>query len=221
MIKFSNKSIDNETLAQKLKRARQTKKIKLSDAAKKLNINLKYLQALERGRYQDLPSGVYGKNFLKEYAWLIGLDAQELVNLYQVEKENSAPTDSQSLFSNQIIKRYQLWAVSKIVKNLLIALAILVCFCYLGYLFKQAVSPPKLVIYSPEENFITHSSIITIIGQAEPEAYLTINEELVLVDTEGNFSKNINLKNGVNVITIVCNKKYGRDQVITRHILLE
>ena len=221
MIKFSKTSLENETLAQKLKQARHTKKLKLSDVARKLNINLKYLQALEKGKYNDLPTGIYGKNFLKEYAWLLGLNYGELSDLYQSEKENSLSENSQSLFSNQIIKRHQLWTIPKIIKNSLIILVILISFSYIGYLFKQVLSPPDFFLYSPNENLITNNQVVPVIGKTESEAYLTINDELVLIDTEGNFSKNVNLKKGINVITIICSKKYGRNQTITRHILLE
>ncbi len=221
MFKFSKISPENETLAQKLKRARRAKKIRLPDVAKKLNINLKYLQALEKGKYDNIPTGVYGKNFLKEYAWLLGLDCNKLIDLYQSEKENLSPADDQIIFSNQIIKKHQLWTIPKIIKNSLIVLIILICFGYLGFLLKQVLSPPELFLYSPEENLITDSQTVSVIGKTEPEVYLTINEELVLVDTEGNFSKIVNLKKGVNIIQIICSKKYGRNEAVTRHILFE
>ena len=64
--------LDSETVSEQLRSSRQAKKLKLSFIAKKLNINEKYLAALEKGEYKELPHGVYGKNFLREYALFLG-----------------------------------------------------------------------------------------------------------------------------------------------------
>ena len=79
MLKFKSNKIllDSETVAERLRGARQAKNIKLEEAAKKLNISYKYLRALERGEYDKLPAGVYGKNFLREYAFFFGFSHVE------------------------------------------------------------------------------------------------------------------------------------------------
>ncbi|MFZ1321319.1 MAG: helix-turn-helix domain-containing protein, partial [Ignavibacteria bacterium] len=68
---FFNKTpilLDEETLAEQLRRRRQASGLKLEEASKRLKIKVAYLDALEKGRYDLLPSGVYGRNFLREYA---------------------------------------------------------------------------------------------------------------------------------------------------------
>ena len=49
---------------------------------------------------------------------------------------------------------------------------------------------------------------------------ITINEEFVLINPDGSFSKEINLKNGLNAIVITAKKKYSRQNNIIRNILV-
>ena len=60
-----------------------------------------------------------------------------------------------------------------------------------------------------------------MIGQSETEAEVKINGELILMDEDGNFSKLINLKKGVNPLEISAKKKYSRENLIIRQVLVE
>jgi len=213
--------LDNETLAEQLRRARQAKKLKLEEVAKKLKINYKYLAALEKGEYDKLPKGIYGKNFLREYALFLGLNYRELGEVFNEEKKIFEPHDAKELFSRQVVKKTYFWLVPKIVRNIIIALIILICFLYLGFRLNKIISPPSLFIYSPIENFSTNQHTVNVSGKTEPETQLNINGESVLSDLNGNFSKLVNLKNGINTIIITATKKYGRDKTITRQVLVK
>ena len=70
----------------------------------------------------------------------------------------------------------------------------------------------------PYEDISTSDSSVQIQGKAEPETEITINEDSVLQDAEGYFSRVINLKPGLNVITVVGQKKYSKEKIITRNI---
>jgi len=213
--------LDGETVAEQLRSARQAKKLKLSLIAKKLNINEKYLAALEKGEYGKLPSGVYGKNFLREYALFLGLNYKKLAADFETEINILEPKRQKELFSKQMIKGRHLWAMPKIIKNILIFLIIGVCFIYLGYRVNKIISPPFLILDTPAANLITDQNSLLISGKTEAEASLLINGQTVLTDKNGAFSQIINLKYGVNVITITANKKYGRASVATRQILVK
>ena len=120
--------LDSETVAEQLRSARQTKNLKLKQAAKKLNINEKYLASLEKGEYDKLPRGVYGKNFLREYALFLGLDYKKLAENYETETNLAEPKKQKEIFSKQVVKARYLWATPKIFKNFLIFLISAVCF---------------------------------------------------------------------------------------------
>ncbi|MBI4779555.1 helix-turn-helix domain-containing protein [Candidatus Falkowbacteria bacterium] len=213
--------LDSETVSEQLRSSRQAKKLKLSQIAKKLNINEKYLAALEKGEYKKLPSGVYGKNFLREYALFLGLAYKKLALDFETEISILEPKKHKELFSKQVIKKYYLLAMPKILKNALIFLTICVCFVYLGYRVNKIISPPMLTIASPLADLNTNENSLQIVGQTEAEARLMINGQTVLTDKNGNFSQIISLKDGINIITITANKKYGRGNTIIRQILVK
>ena len=219
---ISNKIyLDSETVAEQLRSARQAKKIKLSLIAKKLNINEKYLIALEKGEYKELPHGVYGKNFLREYALFLSLNYSQLAKDYETEINVAEPKRQKEIFSKQVVKERYLWAMPKILKNIIIFLVISVCFVYLGFRINKIISPPDLTVASPIANLITDQATLLVSGKTEAEANLTINDEAVLSDKTGNFSKIISLKNGINIITITASKKYGRNNTVIRQVLVK
>jgi transcriptional regulator with XRE-family HTH domain len=223
MVHFHENKIclGSETVAEQLRSTRQAKNLKLESIAQKLNINYKYLEALEKGNFEKLPKGVYGKNFLREYSLFLGLDYKELEKIFKQELETNQETTQQKLFSRQRAKACYFLATPKIIKIIIIATVVIACLIYLGVAIKQLVSPPDLFIESPQENLITKEKTINIIGIVETESQVIINGDHVLVDEGGRFSKEINLKNGINIITITARKKYGRENTIKRQILVK
>ena len=213
--------LDSETVAEQLRSARQAKKLKLWIISKKLNISEKYLTALEKGEYKELPLGVYGKNFLREYALFLGLSYKKLAQDYETEINLLEPKAPKDLFAKQIVKARYLLAMPKIFKNILIFLIISVCFIYLGYRVNKIISPPLLAISQPAAVLITSQTALEVAGRTETEAKLIINGQTVLTNKNGYFSQTISLKNGLNTITITATKKYGRGQTVVRQVLVK
>lgn len=66
-------------IGEALRKAREEKGITLRQAEEATKIRLKYLDALEREEFTQLPGRVYAIGFLRNYARYLGLDWQELV----------------------------------------------------------------------------------------------------------------------------------------------
>jgi hypothetical protein len=62
---------------------------------------------------------------------------------------------------------------------------------------------------------------ITLQGVTDPGAEITINREMVLTDKNGNFQKDISLKKGLNTLEIIAKKKYSRENIVIRQIIVE
>ncbi len=60
----------------------------LRDVAALLRIRHVYLEAIEEGRYEDLPGVTYAVGFVRTYAEHLGLDAEEVVRRFKAESEN-------------------------------------------------------------------------------------------------------------------------------------
>jgi cytoskeleton protein RodZ len=59
--------------------------VTLADAAETLNIRRPYLDAIEEGRYGDLPGPTYALGFVRGYAEYLGLDGNEVTRRFRTE----------------------------------------------------------------------------------------------------------------------------------------
>ena len=62
----------------------------MREIADNSKISLRYLEALEQDRFDVLPAPVFARGFLREYARVVGLNPDEVVNLYLVAQEERA-----------------------------------------------------------------------------------------------------------------------------------
>ncbi len=69
----------------RLQHARLRAGYDLTDVANVLRIQLVHLEALEEGRFDDLPGKPYAVGFLRSYASFVGLDADEMVAAFKRE----------------------------------------------------------------------------------------------------------------------------------------
>jgi transcriptional regulator with XRE-family HTH domain len=219
MVVFTPKRIISEnSLGEELRRIRNFRNLKIDDIAHKLNIRKEYLLAIEEENLDSLPAGLYGKNFLKRYTAFLGVD-QKLINKFL--QETTKEQLQENPFSQKILKKSKFLIFPKIIRNLAIGFAVLICFLYLLIYFKKIILPPDLTIEQPDRNLIMKESIILVTGTTEKEAEVKINGELVLNNNNGYFSQLINLKKGVNSLEISAKKKYSRNNIIIRQILVE
>ena len=76
-----------------LKEVRQQKGLKLNDIAKKLCVRKLYLDAIEESNYKELPPFPYGIGFIRSYASFLGLNGENIVELYKEETNAAKPKD--------------------------------------------------------------------------------------------------------------------------------
>jgi len=69
--------------------------VSLSAIASATKISVRYLEAIERGKFSILPGGAYGVNYVRQYAEAIHYDAQVLVEHYREEtcEPETPPSD--------------------------------------------------------------------------------------------------------------------------------
>ena len=223
MASFKQKKISRtQTLADKLRQSRLEQNKTLAEATAVTGIQTKYLEILEEGNYQKLPGNIYAKAWLRLYADFLGLQANELLVDYKIEKSISdrlvkvdVPQEkNNNFFIYRILK-------PRVLKFLGIGLLIVALFVYLGWEVNNIISPPEVLIFEPTSNFKTTDSSVVIKGQTKPEVQLTINNELVLLDGEGYFIQEVNLLNGLNNLEISAKKKHSRTQTMEIVILRE
>lgn len=71
-------------------RARREFSLSVEDVGRLLHIRTRYIEAMEEGRFSDLPGIIYTKGYLQSYAAFLGLDKDELLRRFEeVEKTMS------------------------------------------------------------------------------------------------------------------------------------
>src|SRR3546814_9879886 len=82
----SDLELAGETVADTLVRARQQLGQDLRSIAQVLCIRYAYLDAIERGQYENLPGPTYAVGFMRSYAEYLGLDGTQIVDRFKNEE---------------------------------------------------------------------------------------------------------------------------------------
>ena len=127
----------------KLKEHRESQQIDLINVAKKTNINLKFLKAIEEGDFKVIPNE-YIKLFLKTYSNHIGFDYTNVINDYEMlvfgsikskskdkSKEHNKKFKKNNLNSDYSFKKIN---ISRILSITISLLLIYIFFIFISYL---------------------------------------------------------------------------------------
>src|SRR3954467_11701639 len=72
-----------QTPGQTLRRAREQRNLTLQQIADELHLDMRLVQSLESDDFFSLGAPVYAKGYLRKYALLVGLAADEIISLYE------------------------------------------------------------------------------------------------------------------------------------------
>ena len=72
-----------ENFGSYIKHERELRGVPLEEISRITKIHIRYLQALEDNRFDELPSEVFIKGYIRSYANIIGSDADEMLNSYE------------------------------------------------------------------------------------------------------------------------------------------
>ena len=86
-----------ESIGDKLRTARELKKLSIRDVVKDTNINPIYIEALEEEKFDKFPSETYIIGFLKSYAEYLKLDVDAIVKSYKGYKIGESATPLEEL----------------------------------------------------------------------------------------------------------------------------
>lgn len=213
---FIKKSVGTLTLGEKLKKLRSERRISLSDISRVTKIQVKYLESLEEGRYDDLPADVYIKGFLKSYADFFGLDENFFIRFYEKEKgiKNNLAKNKIGTKNKKKTNQISVSFISITPKKIALAIVFVLALAIIIFIYKELgsfASVPKLVILSPENNSEIEGKLVAISGSTEKDARLFINGQPILVNDEGNFLENLTLQSGPNAISIKAINRFNKE----------
>jgi cytoskeletal protein RodZ len=194
-------------LPERLLAARERKGVDLYRAERDTKIRARYLAALERGDYRELPGAVYTKGFLRNYALYLGLDPDDV--LLQWRRERGDPREPQAVIAVPrpiAAPRPGLTFSPSLVVFALLMVAVLAFAAYLGVQLLRFAKPPVLAVTDPAVAVVEVDDAATeyvLRGTSSPGATVSIatpgrDPYSVSASAAGSWSATVDLRRGRN-----------------------
>ena len=204
-------------LGDRLQEVRLEKGLSLEEVSENTKIKKTFLEYIEKGEYNKLPSVSYAQGFVRNYAKFLGLKEKEILALFRREFDEDKAYrvlpkgfESKEDFPTSRFKARQ---------TVFIIVLIFVFFVlYIVFQYRYAFLNPPLELISPSQTQNIVSSRVEITGKTDPNSTVYVNEALVTVDSNGNFSKTISVFPGKSILDVKAINKFGRTTEIKRSV---
>jgi len=204
-------SDQDHKLGEVLRAAREAKGIDLVRVERDTKIRERYLSALERGEYRELPGAVYTRGFLRNYGAYLGLDPEYLIDLYRLENAASAaerPVSPRPPRPIAVRRRRTFVVTPGAVAAAILTILVGAFVAWLGYEFVNFARTPELRIVQPAGDVAAHmAETITIRGVTAANATISVSglpeNPSAVADAQGNFEMTVGLLPGSNEIHLV------------------
>jgi cytoskeleton protein RodZ len=130
-------------LGEVLLAARNAKKLTQKDVSNNLRISIKQINALENDDFSALPEAMITRGFIRNYARLLELDADPLLDSYRARVPGKSPSSlsvQSSMYQVMSGKDNQPW-LKYILGSILVLLFLLAWIFYIDYMPKPAKTP--------------------------------------------------------------------------------
>ncbi len=185
------------------------------------DIPVHYLAALSEGDFTKLPAVPYVRGYLIKVAEALRVDADLFLRAYKQEVSFRALKTSGSedkLPSN----RFTLGTPSRKRTFIIIGIILVLVIIYLIWRIDDFLGTPKIQIFSPAaDNLIVNSPSIKLSGEVSSRDKLTVNNEEILVEKNGQFQKDFSLQPGINTIEFKAKRFLGKEAKVIRQVIYQ
>lgn len=211
---FETKKVAQETLGEYLYSIRQHLALTIEEVAQKTGIFEKFIVSLEEGKYQALPPDVYVLGFLKKLAELYRISCEDITEQFKKEKSVNLQTFREritpakgwrSLVSQISITPAFLTVVSGAVLGVS-------AFAYVLFQVLSVNHTPALTILEPKADTVLQGSSVVVKGKTEPGITMTVNEQTVLVKSDGSFETTLGVAPGQKDFRFVATNRFGKSK---------
>ena len=166
-------------LPDRLVAARERKGVDLFRAERDTKIRARYLAALERGDYRELPGAVYTKGFLRNYAIYLGLDPEDALRQWRLERGDQVPTEPVIVAPKAILETPRPLTFSpSVVTAAILTVAVVFFGIYLAAQLMRFAKPPTLELVRPASAVVEAPETATtyrLEGTSTPGATIMIS----------------------------------------------
>lgn len=187
-------------VGQRLKEIRLQKGLNLSDVSQSTRIRANFLEYIENGEYEKLPSATVAHGFVRNYISFLGLPEKETMAIFKREFDEEK---IYKVLPGGMAKREDFPIIRmNFSKFILVAVLLFSLLVFLLFQYKDAIISPSVSIISPTENQVIKSTYVVVSGKTNPENVVYVNSFPVSVNDDGSFKKIISVFTGVNTVQI-------------------
>jgi transcriptional regulator with XRE-family HTH domain len=208
-----------QTVGNLIKEARFRKGYSRQKLGELTHIKTNFITAIETANWEELPDFNIVLGFVKVITHFLNINELQAVSIFRREYPTSI-LSSRRLVVHQglkgIGKRFIWGPRFTFLAGVLIV--ILVVLFYLGFQYKKFSAPPTLLIIEPKESQIISSNTLQVNGKTDPDVTITVNNQPVIVNSDGSFSDQIDVNKNMTEIKIIAKSRSGKETVVTRRI---
>lgn len=205
-----------KSVGEVIKEARLKKKLSREKLEVKTKIKKEFIEALENSRWDSLPEYPVVFGFVKNIAGALDLNKASLTALLR----RDYPPKALRVNPKPEIREKFKWGPKTTFAAALIFVFLIVSV-YLGVSYMNFIRPPYLELQEPEENQIIEKTVLVVKGKTNPEAFIEVNNQPVLVGEDGNFETEIEIFEGTSEVVVVAKSRSGKETIIRRKIVTE
>jgi cytoskeletal protein RodZ len=216
-------------LPERLYAARERKGVDLYRAERDTKIRARYLAALERGDYRELPGAVYTKGFLRNYALYLGLEPEEILTQWRRERGDMGPPEPVIAVPRPLTPpRRGLTFSPGVIVAALVTVIVIAVGAYLTVQVLRFNKPPTLAVTAPKVATLTVDQDTTsyiLRGTTIPGGTVTIEVSgtptRTTADSTGAWSLSVDLRRGKNQFKIwATDPETGKQSEETAQVVL-
>lgn len=201
-----------QSIGDRLKRARTRKKITVAEVEEQTRIRAKFILALESDSWDQIPSEVYGRGYLEAYADFLQLPVEEMMKQYDRSRATYWRHDTNEVVELAPVSRMP--GSRFIVTPKLFITTFVICLALafagvVGYQLKRFTAAPFLELAKPAQAKETGASQLELFtdsfalnGRTTTGATVTVNGQVVQVLSDGSFTQQVPVQKGVNAIMV-------------------
>ena len=199
-----------------LHQKRLQRRLTLEEIAQELKIKSTFLGAIERGEYNKLPSPAYAQGFVRNYATYLGFSKAETTMLFKREFDEKR---AMKVLPDSMLKTKEFPVERRHIQQSvwIFAFFLVVILGYLFFQYREAFLPPSLHITAPIAGSKT-SQYVTVTGNADSNATVTVNGDPATVSNDGTFEKEVTLFPGSATISIEAVNRFGKTTIVQRTV---
>lgn len=202
-----------KTIGEYFKYERHRKKLSFLDIEEKTKIKKDFIQSIENEKWSNLPEYPVVLGFVKSIAGILEIDPDKAAAFLRRDYPPKViPINPKPDVSKEFV-----WS-PKLTFLVSISVIALLAFAYLTIQYRKFVSPPKLVVDLPRNEQEVDLPNVLVRGRTDVDAVVTANNQPVIVDSDGNFSFDLEINQQTNEIVIIAKSRSGKETTISRKI---